>query len=66
MKIYSRALSLNPTERLQLIVMLARSFIKSDDVIEKAWGKESEERYNTLSEDKVKTIPIEQIVRNYK
>ena len=60
------ALSLRPSERLQLIEMLTRSLNKPDDTIEKIWAEESEKRYKALEEGRVKTINFKDIIERYK
>ncbi len=65
-KIFLEAINLRPAERLQLIEMLAKSLDKPDEETEQVWAKESEERYAALSEGKVKTIPLEEIIRKYR
>jgi len=65
-KIFSEAINLRPAERLQLIEMLAKSLDKPNEEIEQLWAKESEERYSALSQGKVKTIPLDKIIRKYR
>ncbi len=60
------ALHLRPAERLQLIEWLAQSLDKPDKKIEQIWAEESEKRYKALKERKVKTIPLNEIIKRYK
>lgn len=64
--ILDEALQLRPAERLQLIESLTRSLNKPDEEIEKVWMEESEKRYQALKEGKVKTIPLDELIRRYK
>jgi putative addiction module component (TIGR02574 family) len=64
--ILNEALQLRPAERLQLIESLTRSLNKPDEEIEKVWMEESEKRYQALKEGKVKTIPLDELIRRYK
>lgn len=64
--ILDEALQLRPAERLQLIESLTRSLSKPDEEIERIWAEEAEKRYQALKEDKVKTVPLDEIVRRYK
>lgn len=64
--ILTEALHLRPAERLQLIEWLTQSLNKPDEKIEQIWAEESEKRYKTLTERKVKTIPLNEIVQRYK
>jgi putative addiction module component (TIGR02574 family) len=60
------ALQLRPSERLQLIEWLAQSLDKPDEKIDAIWAEESEKRYEALKAGKVKTIPLDEIVKKYK
>ena len=64
--ILKEALHLRPAERLQLIEWLAQSLNKPDEKIEQIWADESEKRFKALKEGKVKTIPLDEIIRKYK
>jgi putative addiction module component (TIGR02574 family) len=45
---------------------LAQSLDKPDEKIEEIWAEESEKRYEALKADRVKTIPLDEIVKKYK
>jgi putative addiction module component (TIGR02574 family) len=60
------AMRLRPSERLQLIEMLARSLSKPDEDVEKIWAEESEKRYKALQEGKLKTVPLKEVIERYK
>jgi putative addiction module component (TIGR02574 family) len=60
------AMRLRPSERLQLMEMLARSLNKPDENIEKMWAEESEKRYNALKEGKLRTFPLKEVMERYK
>ncbi|MBU2445536.1 MAG: addiction module protein [Bacteroidetes bacterium] len=64
--ILKEALHLRPAERLQLIELLTQSLSKPDEKIEQIWAEESERRYKALKEEKVKTIPLNDIIQRYK
>lgn len=64
--ILKEALHLRPAERLQLIELLTQSLSKPDEKIEQIWAEESERRYKALKEEKVKTIPLNEIIQRYK
>jgi putative addiction module component (TIGR02574 family) len=63
--ILNKALQLRPAERLQLIERLTRSLNKPDEKIEQIWAEESEKRYQVVKEGKVKTIPLNEIIKRY-
>ena len=60
-----KALQLRPAERLQLIEWLTRSLDKPDDKIEQIWAEEIEKRYQALTDGRVKTIPLDEIIQRY-
>ena len=60
------ALQLRPAERLQLIEWLTRSLNQPDEKIETIWADESERRYKALKEGKIKSIPLDEIIKRYK
>jgi len=61
-----KALQLRPAERLQLIEWLTRSLDKPDDKIDRIWAEEVEKRYQALTDGRVKTIPLDEIIKRYK
>lgn len=63
--ILNEALQLKPAERLLLLELLAKSLNKPDEKTEDVWKTEAEERFKSLIEGKVKTIPLEEIVNRY-
>ncbi len=60
------ALQLRPSERLQLMEWLAQSLDKPDEKIDATWAEESEKRYEALKTGRVKTIPLDEIIKKYK
>ncbi|MFQ5710096.1 MAG: addiction module protein [bacterium] len=60
------ALNLRPAERLQLIQWIAESLDRPDDKITQIWAEESEKRYRALKEGKVRTIPLDAVIRRYR
>ena len=65
-KLLKEALQLRPADRLQLIEWLTESLDKPDERIEQIWAEEAEKRYQALKQGKVKTIPLDEIIRRYK
>jgi len=65
-KLLKEALQLRPADRLQLIEWLTQSLDKPDERIEQIWAEEAEKRYQALKQGKVKTIPLDEIIRRYK
>lgn len=64
--ILKEALHLRPAERLRLIEGLTKSLSKPDEKIEHIWAAESEKRYKFLRQGKVKTIPLNDVIKKYK
>ena len=65
-KLLKEALQLRPADRLRLIEWLTQSLDKPDERIEQIWAEEAEKRYQALKQGKVKTIPLDEIIRRYK
>ena len=64
--LYKKALALRPTERIELIEKLTQSLDKPDKTIETVWAKEAEKRYQALSEGKVNTVPLDDLIKRYR
>lgn len=64
-QILREALKLKPAERLQLIECLALSLDAPEENIDTIWQQEAEKRFQALKEGKVKTIPWDNIIRNF-
>lgn len=64
--LFKEALNLRPADRLQLMEWLADSLDQPDERIERIWAEEAEKRYQALIAGKVKTIPLDEIIRRYK
>lgn len=62
-KFFKKALNLLHPERLQLIEWLAESLDQPDERIERIWAEEAEKRYEALVAGKVKTIPLDEIIK---
>lgn len=60
------AMRLRPSERLQLMEMLAKSLNKPDEDIEKIWADESEKRYTALRKGKLRTFSLKEVIERYK
>ena len=65
-EILNEALNLRPAERLLLIEWLTRSLNVPNEKVELIWAEEVEKRYQALRAGKLKTIPLEEIVKRYK
>lgn len=55
------ALGLNVIDRIHLAEIILDSLDKTDEQIENIWVEESENRYKSYKEGKVKGIPLKQI-----
>jgi len=65
-ELLNEALQLRPAERLHLIELLTKSLDKPNPKIEQKWAEEAEKRYEALKADKVKTIPLNEIIKKYR
>jgi len=65
-EILKQALQLSPAERLQLIEILTESLDKPDEKIEQIWNEEAEKRYEALKTQRIKTIPLNEIIHTRK
>ena len=64
--ILEEALNLRPAEKIYIIECLAQSLDRPDEKIDKIWREESEKRYQALKKGKIKTIPLDKIIKRYK
>ena len=65
-RLFKEALNLRSADRLQLIEWLSESLDRRDKRIEQIWEKEADKRYQALVAGKVKTIPLDEIIKRYK
>lgn len=64
--IYKKALTLNASEKAQLIDKLISTLDKSDKEIDKLWAKEAEDRIDAYDKGKIKKISLEKVLSKYK
>ena len=60
-QILQEALQLNPQERYIVVESLLQSLDKPDDSIDKVWANEAENRLQNYRDNKVQTIPFEEV-----
>ena len=64
--VFNEALTLEPSERAELIDKLIASLDKSDHEIEKLWAKEAEDRIDAYDQGKIKSISFEEVLKKYR
>ena len=64
--VFNEALTLEPSERAELIDKLIASLDKSDHETEKLWAKEAEGRIDAYDQGKIKSISLEEVLKKYK
>lgn len=60
-QILQEALQLNPQERYIVVESLLESLDKPDDSVDSVWADEAESRLQNYRDNKVKTIPFEEV-----
>ena len=60
-EILQEALQLDPKERYMVVESLLESLDKPDEEIDKIWANEAEKRLQDYTQNKVETIPYNQI-----
>ncbi|MEA1891793.1 MAG: addiction module protein [Campylobacterota bacterium] len=60
-QILQEALQLNPQERYIVVESLLQSLDKPDDSIDNVWADEAEKRLQNYRNNKVETIPFEEV-----
>lgn len=60
-EILQEALQLNPQERYIVVESLLQSLDKPDDSVDSVWADEAENRLQNYRENKVQTIPFEEV-----
>ena len=63
LQILQEALQLNPKERYILIEGLLQSLDKPDESVDSVWADEAEYRLQNYRDNKVKTIPFEEVFK---
>lgn len=64
--ILREALTLNPSEKAQLIDKLLSSLDKPDTEIDELWAKEAEDRINAYEQGKLRAISLEKVLQKYR
>ena len=64
--ILREALTLNPSEKAQLIDKLISSLDKSDREIDELWAKEAEDRIEAYNAGKLKAVSLEKVLQKYR
>jgi len=64
--IFKEALTLEPSEKAQLIDKLIHSLDKPDKEIDELWSKEAEDRIDAYDQGKLKAISLEQVLQKYR
>ena len=60
-QILQEALQLNPQERYIVVESLLQSLDKPDDSVDRVWADEAENRLQNYRDNKVQTIPFEEV-----
>jgi len=60
-QILQEALQLNPQERYIVVESLLQSLDKPDDSVDSIWADEAEKRLQNYRNNKVQTIPFEEV-----
>ena len=60
-QILQEALQLSPKERYMVVESLLQSLDKPDESVDSVWAEEAEHRLQNYRENKVKTIPFEEV-----
>jgi putative addiction module component (TIGR02574 family) len=64
--ILREALTLNPSEKAQLIDKLISSLDQSDREIDELWAKEAEDRIDAYNAGKLKAVSLEKVLQKYR
>jgi len=62
-EILQEALQLNPQERYIVVESLLQSLDKPDESVDTIWADEAEKRLQNYRDNKVQTIPFEEVFR---
>jgi len=65
-ELYSEAIQLPAAERLSLVEMLLSSLDRPDEVMDKQWADESENRIDAYERGEIKSIPMDKIFEKYR
>lgn len=64
--IFKEALTLKPSEKVQLIDKLISSLDRPDKKIDELWAKEVEDRIDAYDQGKIKAISLEKVLQKYR
>lgn len=64
--LFKEALTLNPSQKAQLIDKLISSLDKSDNEVDELWAKEVEDRIDAYNTGKMKAISLEKVLQKYR
>ncbi|PHQ89606.1 MAG: addiction module protein [Sulfurimonas sp.] len=62
-QILQEALQLNPQERYLVVESLLQSLDKPDDSVDSVWADEAQKRLQNYRNNKVQTIPFEEVFK---
>jgi len=65
-RICTEVLQLPLPERVYLVEMLLSSLDRADEVIDKQWGDESENRIDAYERGEIKSIPMQKVFSKYR
>jgi len=64
--IFKEALTLRPSEKVQLIDKLISTLDKPDKEIDELWAKEAEDRIDAYDQGKLKVVSLEKVLQKYR
>jgi len=64
--IFKEALTLRPSEKVQLIDKLISTLDKPDKEIDELWAKEAEDRIDAYNQGKLKVVSLEKVLHKYR
>jgi len=64
--IFKEALTLRPSEKVQLINKLISTLDKPDKEIDELWAKEAEDRIDAYDQGKLKVVSLEKVLQKYR
>ena len=65
-EILEKALTLNPTQKAELIDKLLASLDIPDKEMDELWAKEAENRIDAYEQGKIKAVTLEKVLEKYK
>lgn len=64
--IFKEALSLSPSQKVELVDKLLASLDNPDKEIDELWVKEAEKRIDAYDQGKMKAVSLEKVFQKYK